>query len=383
MKPLQGQLARNARRGLTLIELVLATALFAFMMIAVFQLIESSLSMWRRGESRRSVLEQTTSVAEILARDLRTLEGGQSGDLVIEWASFDANKDGVVDSVRPRLRLVRQVTATERALLFELTAQERAEYLSREGAAVLARDIEKPEINEGHALAEVVWSFSPLGSKDSDEAAEVLVYRGERLLEDKTTKSFFADDFLARSGHVPSAVLEEVSSGLLWVDVLCAAQTTVVKNGWKRGENLSDSATSWDAWRRGRPDVELHDWNKEHGGLPVSLDKPVFPRRVRFEFEFERERDRRFRARTTDELGTGDLSFDVDQPERVPRGADTWILIDQEWMKVTSVNGDSVTVKRGERGSAITPHKADTMVHYGIRMIREVPIAVHRENWNL
>lgn len=373
----------NSRSGLTLIELVLASALFAFMMVAVFQLVESSLSMWRRGEARRSVLEQTTSVAEVLARDLRTLEGGQSGDLVIEWASFDADKDGKVDSVRPRLRLVRQVTASERALIYELTAVARSEALAAQGIQVEARDLEKPELNSGHALAEVVWVFAPVGSKDSDESAEVVVYRGERLIEDATTPSFFANDFLSNDGHVPTGVLEEVSSGLLWIDVLSAAQTSLVKDGWKRGENQADSSPSWDAWRRERPDAELHDWNKEHRGMPVVGDVPAFPRRVRFEFEFERERDRRFRARTGEVIGVSDSSFKVDLPERVPRGADTWILIDQEWMLVRSVHGDIVTVQRGERGSAAVAHAEDALIHYGIRMIREVPIPVHREDWNL
>ncbi len=383
MKLSSSQAVRDAQRGMTLIELVLASALFAFMMVAVFQLIDGSLSMWRKGEARRSVLEQTTAVAEVIARDLRTLEGGQSGDMVIEWVSFDADKDGTVDSIRPRIRLVRQVTASERALIYEMTAEQRAEVMTSRGIEVEARDVEKPNIAEGHALAEVVWSFVPVGSKNSDEASEVIVYRGERLLEDKTTTSFFDDEFLTRSGQVPTRVLEEVSSGLLWVDVLCAAQTSIVKDGWKRGESLASSASSWDAWRRARPDIELHDWNKAHNGVPASLDKPVFPRRVRLEFEFERERDRRFRARTTEPIGVNDTSFKVDLPERIPRGDDTWILIDQEWMKVRSVHGSTVSVQRGERGSATVAHTQDAMVHFGIRMIREVPIAVYRENWNL
>lgn len=383
MKLLGSRNLGRAQRGLTLIELVLATALFSFMMVAVFQLVESSLSMWRRGDARRSVLEQTTTVAEILARDLRTLEGGQSGDLVIEWASFDSDKDGKVDSIHPRIRLVRQVTAAERALIYELTAVRRAEALAARGIVVSEQELAKPELSEGHALAEVVWVFAPVGSKEADESAEVVVYRGERLVEDNSTTSYFEPDFLSRSGHVPTHVLEEVSSGLLWIDVLSAAQTTVVKEGWTRGEQLSNASPSWDAWQRQRPDVELHDWNKEHPGLPLVDDTPAFPRRVRFEFEFERERDRRFRARTAEAFGPGDASFKVDMPERVPRGKDTWIMIGQEWMLVRSVHGDTVSVSRGERGSAVVAHEADELVHFGIRMIREVPIPVHRENWNL
>lgn len=369
--------------GLTLIELVLAAALFALLMTAVFQLIESSLSLWRRGEARRSVLEQTTSVAEVLARDLRTLEGGQSGDLVVEWASFDADKDGVVDSVRPRIRLVRQVTPMERALIYELTAEERAEVLSSRGTKVEARDIAVPDRRGGHALAEVVWTIVPVGAKDSDKNGECVIFRGERLLEDDTTMSFFDGKFLNRAGHVPLSVCEEVSAGLLWIDVLCAAQTSYVKEGWRRGPSLSDCATSWDAWRSGRPDFELHDWNREHDGMPVVDERPLFPRRIRFEFEFERERDRRFRARSTEAIDEKQTSFKVDIPERVPRGDDAWILLDQEWMKITSIHGSIVTVKRGERGSAVTTHNANTMLHHGVRMIREVPIPVYREDWNL
>lgn len=370
------------RRGLTLVELVLASALFSLLLVAVFQLIEGSLSLWRRGEARRNVLEQTTSVAELLARDLRTLEGGSSGDLVMEWVAYDSDKDGATDCFWPRLRMVRQVSAPERSLIYELTAVQRAEALSREGVQVTAADVALPEIPEGHGLAEVLWLIRPLGTKDADDQAEALVMRAERLVEDTTQPSFFADDFFSPTG-VPRALPDVVSGGLLWMGVQAAAQTSVVKDGWDEGPDLRHVATSWDAWRARRPDVEVHDWNREHPGLPIVEDDPTFPRRVRIEFEFERAKDRRFRPRLESAMTLQDSTFEVDVPEHLPRGEDAHVKIDGEWMRVLGISGFEVRVARAQRGTAPAQHTPGALVHHGVRMVREVPIAVYSEDWNL
>jgi len=70
--------------GLTLIELLLALGIFAFLMLAVFQILDRSLSLWRRAETRRSLLAQASSLSELLARDLAGIEGGARGDLLTE-----------------------------------------------------------------------------------------------------------------------------------------------------------------------------------------------------------------------------------------------------------------------------------------------------------
>ena len=44
----------RSRRGLTLLELVLAVGLFAILSLAVFELLDGTLVTWRKSEVRRN-----------------------------------------------------------------------------------------------------------------------------------------------------------------------------------------------------------------------------------------------------------------------------------------------------------------------------------------
>ena len=147
MKPRRTRSTRR-RRGLTLVELLLAVALFSFLMVAVFQLFDRSLSLWQRGETQRSLLEQSSVVGELVARDLRATDGGPRGDLLVEWVAFDTDGDGLRDVRWPRLRLVRQASAAE-----------------------LARGGKAPGDPRTSERIEVVWCVTPASSGEMKTAA--------------------------------------------------------------------------------------------------------------------------------------------------------------------------------------------------------------------
>ena len=113
---------RHARGGLTLIELVLALGLFSLLMVAVFQLIDRSLTTWRTGETRRSLLEMSSSVLEQLSNDFAGLEPGARGDFVLEWVAFDTDGNGTMESKWPRDYRRRAVTLGEIAPNFPAAA---------------------------------------------------------------------------------------------------------------------------------------------------------------------------------------------------------------------------------------------------------------------
>ena len=98
-RPLNGA-ARGGRatRGLTLIELIVASGLLTLLMVAVFSLLESFLSMWEQSEQRRQIAEGSTGIVELLGADLAALDAGERGDLVYEWVAFDTDADGLVDA---------------------------------------------------------------------------------------------------------------------------------------------------------------------------------------------------------------------------------------------------------------------------------------------
>src|SRR5439155_21417598 len=70
----RGAMSAGARRGeaagLTMVELLLAVALLSFLMLAVFQLLDRSLSLWRKAETRRGLLEEAATLSDLVARDL-------------------------------------------------------------------------------------------------------------------------------------------------------------------------------------------------------------------------------------------------------------------------------------------------------------------------
>lgn len=364
---------RPARAGLTLIELVIALALLAALSVAVFQLFDRSLSLWRRGETRRAVLEQASAIGDLFARDLRGVEGGARGDLVAEWVRFDTDADGVPETKWPRVRFVRAASSREVARVRRETAEE------VEAASDEARLIER----EAPGLIEVVWMVVPASLVDRDARSEGIVWRGERVVADTTSKSFFAGDFFGASNRPPAGSTDEVGGGVLWMGLLFAAQTSIVNRGWKIGTELDSAATSWDAWTRARPDVDVHPWNAAHPGLPRPTGRAALPRRARLELEIERPVDRLRRTRLSEDLDTESNLLRIDDDQRMPADADAHVLIDAEWMRVTRVDRGTATVQRGARGTTPTAHKSGAMVHHGLRLVREIPIATYREDWNL
>jgi hypothetical protein len=354
---------------------MLALALLALLMLAVFQLLDRSLSLWRRVETRRSVLEQASAVSDLMAHDLRGIEGGKQGDIVAEWVRFDTDGDGIAETKWPRIRLVRQASAGDVA---------RVERQMRAAAGpVRAADEDTLIEPASPGLIEVVWLVAPASMKDKVARVEGRLWRGERLVDDKSSKSFFAGDFFGGSNQPPAGQTEEVSGGLLWMNLLFAAQTSIVHDGWQVTGGLESAATSWDAWSRDRPDPELSPWNEIAPGMPKAKKLPLLPRRVRIELEFERPQDRLRRTTLTHAMDLGDTGLLVDDPDRIPREEDAYVLVDSEWMRVNSVDGKTVGVKRGERGTKAETHAAGAMVHYGMRLVREVPVAQYREDWNL
>jgi len=281
----------------------------------------------------------------------------------------------VDDTKWPRLRFVRQASAAE---MLRLPGEREKTAQSPDGVTALPRS--------DPGLTEVVWMVVPASLVDRDARAEGTIWRGERAVADASTKSFLAPDFIGHSNRPPAGAVEEVGGGLLWLGVLFATQTSIVHDEWRIATSpdcLECAATSWDAWKRDRPDRQVHAWNEPGAGMPAATSRALLPRRVRFEMELERPVDRMRRTRLAEATDIGESAIVVDDPQRLPREEGAYVLVDTEWMKTLSVAGSSVSVKRGERGTKSVSHAAGAMVHYGLRLVREVPIATYREDWNL
>jgi prepilin-type N-terminal cleavage/methylation domain-containing protein len=365
----------GARRGLTLVELVIAISLFTLLMAAVFAVMRGFIGVWDQSESRRARVEEASAVGELLANDFVQLDGGARGDLVAEWIPFDTDGDGANDTFWPRLRLVRHASEAE---------------LARLQARVAAKV-------PGQGLIEVVWVVVPAykGKQEADRRSEGLVLRGERIASardaggdpvetgDAGERSYFDPRFFAKTGEPTPGALAEVTGGVLWFGAEFATQTTSLVDGWRVGPRLADAATSWDAWRRGRPNTEVHVWNEPGAGMPRAKQRALLPRRVKFELEFERPKEAKRRTRLAEFLPLGANTLRVEDAERLPSRADAFVKIDGEWLKLGPPSGRTVSVQRGMRGTRAANHERGARVHFGETYVREVPIHLSQEDWDL
>ena len=351
---------RRPARGLTLLELILAVGLLSVLVAGVLQLLDTSVTLWDKTETRRDLVEIGSSVTELLASDLKDVHGGARGDLLFEWQLFDTNADRIAAVPWPRLRLVRVASAAE---LQDLGGSR-------------ALDV-------GDALIEVCWAVLPEGglAPGDPRRAQGVLWRAERVTTDGGT-SFFAEDFFGARGAPPPGTLHEVTGGILWLAVQFATQTSLVREEWKVGTELEDAAASWDAWTRGRPDASLHPWNERSAGLADARDVPVLPRRVRVELEIERPRDVKRRPVLKAAADRDDVVFRVSDASRLPADG-SFLLVDEEWVRLVSRAGSRVTVRRAARGTRAANHAQGSVVHFGAPTVREVPVALFREDWNL
>ncbi len=347
----------------TMVELLLALGLFAILVVALIRLLDTSLRIWGSAETNRDLLEMSTSVIELLAEDLQSAEGGSRGDLVGEWVRFDTDHDGTRSAPMMRLRLVRQASAAD---LLRLGSEGERE---RQNARALG-------------LLEVCWALLPEPGAERDARSVGVLWRGARAVGDEDSASFFQPDFFDAAGKPAPGSLWEVTGGVLWFEAWYACQTSVLHDGWSLGDDLADCASSWDAWTRARPDPELHFYNQPASGAGSADELPVLPRRMLVTLELERASERKFRTRLARTVDPESKSIAVADAERLPP-AGSFVLVDEEWMQILSAGGGEASVKRGERGTLPTAHQPGALVHHGARCVREIPLPMLREDWNL
>jgi len=362
-----------ARRGLTVVELVIAVGLLALLMLSVFGVMRGFIDVWNKSEVRRARVEEASAVAELLASDLMQLDGGPRGDLLAEWVAFDTNGDSATDAFWPRLILVRHASVADLARV----------------------QLRSGEATPDQGLIEVAWVLVPAfkGSSEPDRRSEGLVLRGERIVPPRAAPgavalpgaplSYFDEKFFAANGQPVPGALDEVSSGILWFGLQFATQTTSLEGGWKLGDRLAHAATSWDAWRKQRPDAGLHVWNEPGAGMPKAKSRALLPRRVRLELEFERPREAQRRTRLSETLPMEGNTMLVEDPERLPKSVGAFVKLDGEWLRIAGANGRTISVQRAMRGTRAANHERGSRLHFGETYVREIPIRLSQEDWDL
>jgi hypothetical protein len=319
------------------------------------------------GEERAAARpgREASGASELLAGDFNALEPGPRGDFLAEWAFFDVDGDGVAETKWPRIRMVRHASRPE---LARLQAGE-------------------PEKIADEGLIEVIWAVLPAhpGTTDKAARAEGILWRGERIFGPPrgADVSIFDKKYLSATGVPRPGSTQEVTDGVLWVGLEFATQTSILDDGWKLGGEMQDCVASWDGWGRKRPNSDRHTWNDPSRFQATARETPILPRRARVEIEFERPKQFKLRTHLARFVATQDGGIDLDDGARVPQDRGAFVLIDSEWMQITSVTGDTAGVVRGARGTTPAAHEAGAIVHWGNTVVREIPIGMHRDAWNL
>lgn len=408
----------RGRAGMTLAELILATGLAAMVMASLVSIVNSALSLWTRGEASRQAREASSAVVSILAHDLRQLHGSAEGDLVVDWEIHDVNRDGAIERIWPRMRFIRDASAREaawikRRALSEAArierdrerlaqgddARELSELLSEEellAAAGVSR--EDMALGQGAApdtsaseLLEILYAVIPEGDSGGLEYSGKLV-RAERVYRAGSQPVLMRADAFNSRGIPDPTTAREVARGVLWMRPLMATQTTRVippetpkdPAAWGTGrQSLRDAATSWDAWGRGRPSREITDWNDPAPGMPQPGLKPLLPRRIRLELEMQRQSDYKRAPELIDPLDETTSAFEVTSGRRMTRAVGRHVMVGGEWMQVTTVQGDTITVRRSTRSTKARSHPSGTKVLFGSLATIDLPVAMYEDDWRV
>jgi len=365
--------------GFTLLELLLALALCSVLFLALARLVDTSTGVWERAEAQRELGQTGARVLELLAGDLRSLESGSRGDFLCEWVAHDLDGDGVATAARPRLRLVREASAAERARIGAGPA----------GAATAG-------------LVEVAWAFVPGDdavppgglAEVGSSAAHGTLLRAVAPRRVESPESLFAPGVFGADGRPDEERFHVVSGSVLWWSLRFA--DVAVEAPWAAssadGLDAGAGKASWDALGAGRPDPEQSAWNRGSGGVAVApadaggrepaaspSRAAALPARAFVELELERAVDLRRRTRLASAVQPEDTVLQVDDPRRLPAPG-TFLLLGEEWVELVSVAGDEARVQRGRRTSVPTWHDARTLLHHGHRLAREVTIPVGSRN---
>jgi len=362
---------RRAVSGFTLVELLLALALFSLLVLAVVRLLDASLRVLGEGEVQRDHLGLELVASEWLVRDLDNLVGGSDADFLVDWWAFDADADGIASRPWPRLRLVRRAAPRD---------------LVRLGQRNVSTDAVASELGvgaraEADALVEVVWLALPAVREGQEgPRGDGVLLRGERIVDGSTKDSFFDAGFFDPRGFPPGWAVSEVARGLLWFDVRLADETSLLDRGWELGSEPGKTAAAWDARGEGRPDTERHVFNAMLPAPPWDGSTLRLPRRIRVELEFERPSDRLRKPALAAEVDAESTAFVLDAAARLPDPGGL-LLIGDEWVEHLSTRGNTIAVRRAQRGTRAVVHRPGVRVQWGRGFFRELAPILYREDW--
>jgi prepilin-type N-terminal cleavage/methylation domain-containing protein len=396
---------RTQAAGYTLIELLLAMALFSALSTGLIALLARSSEFLASGASQTETMDSIQTFAEAFRNDVSTLASRADCDtglpdvrLFCDYANSDTDGDKKPDQTIQRLFFVRMIP-NEFAL----------ETGQRSGVTVGAKEYVNGLGNdEKHAadltlratggMMEVFWTALP----DPGANPGVLqIWRGFRA-PPGGPKSLFP----MKGGRDVLATAAE--KGIVdMVDVRAAARPILSGVLFFGVDFWGRRTTTWDPKVRNRDGGPFVTWDSTRGILPFGEDDiggfflskkktqndtdslydttdDTYPRKIRVTCVIE-ALGRNARVGYLNEDLTKDAKSIPCSDTRFFPATDTarrYVKIENEWLEVgLPANGAFPVLQRGARNTVPVLHSAGSMIHHGKSFVQEYDIAAFRDTY--
>lgn len=355
-------------RGLTLVELLVATGIFLVLGGALAMFLRMGLDTWRVGEMRREAYERAQSILDFVETDLlATFSDPTKGTGGVVDVLLLADRD---PNARQRLRFVRTLAGEMRHPVTQqagsLTgAQFDVDYVDD------TSDMELGMLRAPGGLQEVAYLMDP-------DPSSLMVWRGVRSPIGGPATLFDEGNLYRPNdrGEVQvSRYLLPLADGVLHLEFGFWGQDT---ESWLDGDAGGSRLRQgwWDSTRS-----LLQPRPEDRGSAayydPASRHEPrddVFPERVHVLLVLRPARVTRF-ARLTRPLGADDTEVGLNTTTHYPEGAYPFVKIGDEWIRYqTRTQRALLGCERGQRGTQPAEHATGTPVIYGTTFSRVIRV---------
>lgn len=365
------------RRGFSLVELLVAMAIFSVLGATLVLLLRQGMGAWHVGEARRGTYEEAQAVLGQLRDDLRSACGANRdvrGDPVAVRFICDEDRRG-----RQRLAFVRSIPRELRHPIASLAGTQVGADCDLDGVDD-RKEALAGKLRATGGLEEVLYAMDPdrdalLRAARAPIGGEASLFRVENL-----------DD--------PAALrrlAKPVGPHILHLELLFWTQVTETWDGEPplkkpRLGRKNGAVAEWDSTRSilpprtGASEDEFQFWRRD----ALHPRDDIFPERVQATLVVAEEGPAATWTALAAPLGPGGLEAKV-LSSRPFEGRGPYARIGREWVRYEVADGRTLKIARdgrGRRGTAATEHAAGTDVVTGKAFTIEIEVPAHQEDWN-
>lgn len=396
---------RNSRRaGFTLMELMMAMALFSLLSVGLITLLNNTTNLLAQGNSGVATLDALQLFSESFERDAATIYTARDADTgrpdvrmfsdVVSCKYDDTDERAKADV--QRLFFVRMIpneaTASLTRQAGSSVGKEATEYLDQENDASEAAE---HRLRATGGLMEVLYVAAP---SSVDDPAVMTLYRAVRApiggagtllpVRRAADPSATVDVRGPVSLKEIRAVAEPLLSGVLYFGVQFAGRKTRTWDTTARPP--SGPSRTWDSTRGILPGGKGGDsffMSKVDPSGVTSLDDPVddvFPRTLLVTLVVEEIGTNARVSSLVDDVSADAKFLNLRSAAFIPtvEGTKRFVKIDNEWIEFLSKDGNRLTgCRRGARGTTAEAHLAGSVVHHGQTLTREIAVATYRDSY--